>query len=133
MKKTISLLLLFALSASWFLPAQDISSALSPIDRINLIIQELQEISAERENYLQELENTNNERKIELEQRIAELNEREKELNELKMQLMLFGDLIDDQAIYLNSLRKKLTFWRITSGILAASLATTWIMWGASK
>ena len=120
LKKLVSLLVLLCFSFS--------ASALEPISavqRIQEIIQELKQIQQERENYLQELENTNSEREKELQQRIAELNEREKELNELKAQLQLFGDLIDDQAIYYRNLNRKLVFWRTTSLVLSVSLAAT--------
>ena len=102
-------------------------------ERIRSIIQELETISQERENYLTELENTNNERKLELKERLSELKQREKELKELKLQLEVFGSLIDDQAIYLKNLNRKLTFWKITSGVLLTGLTRTLIFCTAQK
>ena len=139
LKKLTSILLLLSL-----LPycsfSQEVSQALSSAQRIRQIVQELNQISTERENYLNELENMNRENEIELrqreselQQRILELNARERELNELKLQLELFGNLIDDQAAYIKNSQKKLTFWRVTSGILATSLATTIIIWSVSR
>jgi len=81
-------------------------------------LQELENINSENKNELQE-------REKELQEKLNELAQREKELNGLKRQLELFGGLIDDQASYYRSLQKKLTFWRITSGVLAAALAGT--------
>ena len=93
----------------------------------------MNEISQKRENYLIELENTNAERRIELQARMNELQQREQELKELKLQLEIFGNLIDDQAIYLKSLQRKLKFWRVFSGILGTSLITTVVVLGVSK
>jgi hypothetical protein len=73
------------------------------------------------------------EREKELNERLAELGERERDLNTLRINLQLFGELIDDQAIYYKSLSKRLTFWRITSGILFTSLVTSLVIWTMGK
>jgi hypothetical protein len=121
MKKIIAGLLLLSLLPSFLGAQSQADYALSSIQKINLIVQELQGINSEREIYLQELENINSERKQELLERLEELRQREKELLELKLNLELFGSLIDDQATYYRSLQKKLAFWRIFSLALSAS------------
>ena len=122
MKKTAAVLLL--LSLSWQLCSQEASRAISSVQRIQEIAAELEAISHERERYLSELESMNEERRIELLERMNELAQREQELIELKTQLELFGDLIDSQAIYSRNLRRKLTFWRIFSGVITTSFIT---------
>jgi len=139
MKKTVALLLLLSLSPV-FSFSETVSSALSSVSRIQQIAEELNNINNEKEIYLQELENINSasrkeliEREQELHERLNELERREQELNALKTQLALFGGLIDEQAIYYRSLSRKLTFWRIVSGILTTSLVTTLIIQGVNK
>ena len=122
-RKTLSLLLLVLFCASLW-PQSPSSS----VERLQIIVLELIELQKTKEQYLLELENTNNERRIELAAMLSDLQEREKELKELKLQLELFGSLIDDQALYSKKLQKNLTFWRITSGILAAALTTSLVI-----
>ena len=117
LKRFLSLLVLLCFSSAVF--ATELTGS---VQRIQEIVRELQEIQKSRESCLQELENLNSEREKELQERIAELNEREKELNGLKRHLELFGDLIDDQAIYFKSLQRKLVFWRTTSIVVSVSL-----------
>ena len=133
MKKTVALLLLFVLSLSPLF-CQDLSSGTSA-ERILQIIHQLEDLNSEREIYLTELESINEERKnelleretelgqrkAELQQRIDDLNQKEKELKELKVQLELFGNLIDDQANYSKNLEKKLAFWRTTTVVFSVS------------
>ena len=140
MKKLICTLLFFALLRPFSALSQESqSAAASSAARMLEIVRELQQISNEKENYLSELESINSanrseliERESELQQRVSELSERESELKNLKLQLELFGGLIDDQATYFRSLSKKLSFWRAASGVLAASL-TGMIIWAASR
>jgi len=124
MRKIISCVLLACLLSPSFLAAQSADYALSSIQRINRIIEELKIINQERDTYLKELENTNKERETELQERIIELNAREAELNKLKRDLELFGNLIDEQATYLKALQWKLGVYKTTSIILCVSTLT---------
>ena len=132
-RKLIAGLLLLALFPPYCLFSQEASAGISSVQRIREIVTELEAIQIEKDNYLTELDNTNEVRRIELYERMNELAQREQELKGLKTQLELFGNLIDDQAAYYKISQRKLTFWRITSGVLATSLATVLVMWGVSR
>jgi len=139
-KKLICFALLVSFSSQLFLAAQSRQdSVLSSMQRINLIVEELNQIQTEKENYLRELESLNEEnrkeieeRKLELQERLNELEQRRQELSNLKMQLELFGDLIDEQASYIKKLSMKSKVWQVISGILGVGLMAA-IIWGASK
>jgi len=131
-KKLVSVLLLLSLSASFGL-AQDLASALSYLDRLKEIIAELESIRQERTAIYEQLQNMNDENLKELQERDDLLKQKETELLELKRQLELFGELIDQNAAYTRKLERSSKFWRITSIVLAGSLATTLVIWGVSN
>jgi len=121
-KKIISCVLLLSFLSPSLWAEQ--SGLLSSAQRIAQIAEELKAIQQEKDNILKELQTMNEESKQDLKKREQDLKEREQELQELKNNLELFGNLIDDQAIYLKSLQSKLVFYKTTSIILGVSTLT---------
>jgi len=141
LRKLLSLLVLSCFSFSVF--ALEPTNAVQPIREIISELKEEQQRSAE---YIQSLE-TNNEQimndlieSMNSQQRQAEyilnlkksneqiMNGLAESMNSQQRQLLLvenFGNLIDDQATYYNSLNRKLMFYRTTSITLSACLLAT--------
>jgi hypothetical protein len=102
-------------------------------------MEELQTIQANKDELIQKLLENNttqseNYRSLEKEllDALASLNRAEESV---KKQIALsenLGNLIDDQAIYIRKLKKNSMFWKITSGVLAASTVGL-LIWGMSR
>ena len=138
-KKTVSAVLCFLLLSSSLFAQQQWSPILS-VEQIDQLTYELEANLNEQQRLIGILQTSNEELSMESQIARAELEEVLRRLKEseesLRKQIALtqnLGNLIDDQAIYLRSLERKLNFWRITSAVLATSLATSLIIWGLSK
>ena len=115
-------------------------SPLFSVDRIIELTEELDQNLAQQQNIIEQLQKSNEELSMESQIARAELEEVLKLLKEseesLRRQIALsqnLGNLIEDQVIYQRQLERKLTFWRIITGVLATSLTTTLIIWGVSR
>lgn len=116
MKKAVSLLLLLSL----FYSPSFAQSARDSFSTMRDIVMDLQKIQEERESLEENLMTANEEQKIEIERLQEDLNWREQERLE---QLRIYTDLENYAKTKEDSLKrsqKKLTFWRVTSGTLAA-------------
>ncbi|MDR2964218.1 MAG: hypothetical protein LBU88_00385 [Treponema sp.] len=120
-KRIISLLLLLGFCVS-YLGAQ---SPLSSVERIQELLDELDQNLAQQAILIETLQTSNEQASAELNEALRLLKESEESLRRQIALSENLGWLIEDQATYQRLLEKKLTFWRIISGMLATSLITT--------
>ena len=124
MKKIIGFILLLFFPFS-FLAAQ---SAESQFTDIYGLIDQLIENQREQSELIEKLQTASAEDLIKIEKLLQSLKNSEETIRKQIALSNSLGDLIADQAIYYKSLEKKLKFWKVTSGILAALLTGIIVM-----
>jgi len=130
--KCIALVCLLLLAPCCLWP-QSVSEAILSAERIIELTYELDRNREEQQSLIDELRTANKSDLERYEKVLEQLRHSEQLLlNEIALTKNL-GSLIDNQATYTRKLEKKLLFWRIFSGVLTVSLATTLTIWGASK
>jgi len=132
-KKIISVLLLLSLLSSSLIAQSSQWSPILSVERINQLMDELDANLSEQQILIESLLTSNEEQSRLINEQLNSLKASEESLRKQIALSDNLGNLIGDQAIYQRSLERKLLFWRITSGVLAASLAATLIIWGASN
>jgi len=115
MKKIISLLLLLSFLPPSFAAAQ---SAESPFTDIYELIDQLVDNQKQQSELIEKLQTASEEDSIEIEKLLTQLRESEQEkLKQIALSQNL-GNLIEDRKIYLESLERKLKFWKIFTMVL---------------
>jgi hypothetical protein len=120
------LILFYTLSVFAFSPLLCQEAPLSSSEKISRWLDELEGIEAERALLVGSLQTANDEQKRDIERKEKALDEKEQEL---RLQIALsnsLGNIAGEQATYIASLERRLTFWKgstVTLGICTLVLA----------